>query len=111
MKEIKAIIKPNMVDPVLDVLMTIPDLPGITVSQIEGFGRQRGSIQGVSGGPYAFVRKTKLELVVGDELAEPIVEAIQRAARTGQPGDGKIFVVEVEHVVRIRTGERDDDAL
>ncbi len=111
MKEIKAIIKPNMVDPVLDVLMTIPDLPGITVSEIEGFGRQRGGVQGASGGTYAFVRKTKLELVVGDEIADSIVAAIQRAAHTGQPGDGKIFVVEVEHVVRIRTGETDDNAL
>ncbi len=111
MKEIKAIIKPNMLDPVVDALMTIPELPGLTVSQIEGFGRQRGGSAGAHEGQYAFVRKTKLEIVVRDEMADRVVDAILLAAHTGQPGDGKIFVVEVEDAVRIRTGDRNNGAL
>ena len=109
MKEIKAIVKTVMVDAVLDALMAIPDLPGVTVSEIEGFGRHRGG--GKAEGQYAFVHKSKLEIVVSDRLVDRVVGAIRDAAHTGQPGDGKIFVVDVVHAVRIRTGEEDDAAL
>ncbi len=111
MKEIKAVIKTNMVDPVLEALMVIPDLPGVTISQVEGFGRRSGGGADAPPGSYSFARKTKLELVVRDDLAGAIVAAIQQAAHTGQPDDGKIFVVEVTTAVRICTGDRNDDAL
>ena len=110
MKEIKAIVKTNMLDPVLDALMGIPGLPGVTLSEIEGFGRQRGGGDKAEG-QYAFVRKSKLEIVVPDHLVDRVVGVIREAAHTGQPGDGKIFVADVVHALRIRTGEEGDAAL
>ena len=110
MKEIKAIVKTGMLDTVLDALMGIPDLPGVTVSGIEGFGRQRGGGDEKEG-QYAFVHKSRLEIVVPDRLVGRVVAAIREAAHTGQPGDGKVFVVDVVRAVRIRTGEEGDEAL
>ncbi|HBL31604.1 MAG TPA: GlnB [Acidobacteria bacterium] len=108
MKEIKAIIQPFMVDNVLLALDAITELPGLTVSQVLGWGRQRGATvqDPVREAGHTFAKKTKLEIVVTDELAPRVVQAIVETARTGRAGDGKIFVSEVKEVVRIRTGER-----
>lgn len=113
MKEIKAIIQSFMLPFVCDALEGIPELPGVTISQVAGFGRTRGAgapeVHAEAGRDFA--KKTKVEVVVPDALADRVVEAITKAARTGKPGDGKIFVIEVAQVVRIRTGERGEDAL
>ncbi|MES1241220.1 MAG: P-II family nitrogen regulator [Acidobacteriota bacterium] len=113
MKEINAVIQPYMLDNVLLALDAIADLPGLTVSQVLGWGRERGATaqESVREAGHSFARKTKLEIVVADELAPRVVQAIVETARSGRPGDGKIFVSDVEQVVRIRTGERDEEAL
>jgi nitrogen regulatory protein P-II 1 len=107
MKEIKAIIQPYMLDHVCDALTEIEGLPGLTVSQVLGFGKSRAvdAEKVVREGGRAFARKAKVEVVVTDDMASSVVEIIARAAHTGKPGDGKIFVYEVSDVVRIRTGE------
>ncbi len=112
MKEIKAIIQPFVLERVCDALREIEGLPGVTVSQVLGWGKSRavGARDTVQEGGVAFARKTKLELVVPAALAARVVTAIESAARTGNPGDGKIFVYDVEEVVRIRTGERGTEA-
>ena len=99
MKEIKAIIKPFTLEAVIEALREIKGLPAITISPAHGLSVERGS--------FDQVLKTKLEIMVTDELAESVVQAIQKAAHTGNPGDGRIFVIPVEETVKIRTGERD----
>ncbi len=112
MKYIIAIIKPFMLDPVRDALSEI-GLQGMTVSEVKGFGRQKGHTEIYRGAEYAidFLPKVKIEIATSDDLAERIVEAIQKSAGTGKIGDGKIFVTNLEKAVRIRTGESDADAL
>jgi len=106
MKMITAIIKPFKLDDVREAVAEI-GIQGITVSEVKGFGRQRGHTELYRGAEYVvdFLPKAKLELAVADELAEQVVEAITATARTGKIGDGKIFVSDLEQVVRIRTGE------
>ena len=107
MKEIKAIIKPAMLGSVLSALRFIEGLPGITISEVKGFGKTKKS----SGEILEHDHRTKLEIIVPDELAEVTVKAIQENARTGGKGDGKIFISDVLDVVRIRTGERGRGAI
>ena len=112
MKLVTAIIKPFKLDDVRDAMNTL-GIAGLTVSEVKGFGRQKGHTEIYRGAEYTvnFLPKIKIEVVVPDERADRVVEAIAAAARTGQIGDGKIFVIEVEHALRIRTGETDSDAL
>ena len=112
MKLVTAIIKPFKLDDVRESLSEI-GVQGITVTEVKGFGRQKGHTELYRGAEYVvdFLPKVKLEVVVPDALAERVVEAIAEAAQTGRIGDGKIFVVPIETAVRIRTGERDDAAL
>lgn len=113
MKEIKAIIQPFMLDTVLLALEQLADLPGLTVSRISGWGKERGrtatNVQ--VEGTHRFANKVKLEIVVRDDVADGIVSTIQRVAHSGNPGDGKIFVIDVIDAVKIRTAERGDAAL
>ena len=106
MKKIEAIIKPFKLDDVKDALQEI-GLQGMTVVEAKGFGRQKGHTELYRGAEYVvdFLPKLKLEVVVGDDQVDAAVEAITNAARTGRIGDGKIFVSDISHVVRIRTGE------
>ncbi|MBI2468787.1 MAG: P-II family nitrogen regulator [Candidatus Rokubacteria bacterium] len=112
MKKIEAIIKPFKLDEVKDTL-TGMGVIGMTVSEVRGFGRQKGHTELYRGSEYTidFLPKIKLELVVPDAIAGKVVDAITTAARTGSIGDGKVFILSVESAVRIRTGERDEDAL
>ena len=112
MKKIEAIIKPFKLDEVKEALHEV-GVSGITVTEAKGFGRQKGHTELYRGAEYVvdFVPKVKLEVVVEDRIAERVVEAIATAARTGRIGDGKIFVSEIATVLRIRTGERDADAI
>ena len=106
MKLITAIIKPFRLDSIRDALSNA-GVQGITVTEVKGFGRQRGHTELYRGAEYVvdFLPKAKIEVVVADADAERVIEAIIDAARTGQVGDGKIFVADLEHVIRIRTGE------
>ena len=112
MKKIEAIIKPFKLDDVKDALSEI-GVHGMTAVEVKGFGRQRGHTELYKGAEYVvdFLPKVKLEVVVDDDLVPKVVEAIERAARSGKIGDGKIFVLPVDEAVRIRTGERGVDAL
>ena len=112
MKLITAIIKPFKLEEVRDALTEI-GVHGMTVTEVKGYGRQKGHTEIYRGAEYAvsFLPKIKLEVSVGPDLLGPVMDAIAAAARTGQIGDGKIFVTNVEQAVRIRTGERDLDAL
>ena len=112
MKKIEAIIKPFKLDEVKEALHEI-GLQGMTVTEAKGFGRQKGHTELYRGAEYVvdFLPKVKIEIVVGDAQVERAIEAIQQAARTGRIGDGKIFVTPVEDAIRIRTGERGNDAL
>ena len=112
MKLITAIIKPFKLEEVREALSGL-DVQGITVTEVKGFGRQKGHTELYRGAEYVvdFLPKVKLETAVADELAERAVEAIERAARTGKIGDGKVFVSALEQVIRIRTGETGDAAL
>lgn len=112
MKKVEAIIKPFKLDEVKDALNEI-GIQGITVSEIKGFGRQKGHTELYRGAEYVvdFIPKIKMEIIVSDEVVSKVVETIEQAAKTGRIGDGKIFVTPVEEVVRIRTGERGEDAL
>ena len=112
MKMVMAIIKPFKLDDVKEALHDV-GVSGITVTEAKGFGRQKGHTELYRGAEYVvdFLPKVKLEVVVEDELAERTVEAIENAARTGRIGDGKIFVLEIEQAIRIRTGEKDSDAI
>jgi len=106
MKEIKAIIQPFVLDKVIDALEVIPGLPGITISDVRGFGKA-----GDGNDPVRDVKKVKLEIMVPESMAKEVVDRIAKAAHTGNPGDGKIFVIDIEDVVKIRTGERGRDAI
>jgi nitrogen regulatory protein P-II 1 len=112
MKKIEAIIKPFKLDEVKEALHEV-GVSGITVTEAKGFGRQKGHTELYRGAEYVvdFLPKVKLEVVVDDSLADKVVEAIQTAAQTGRIGDGKIFVLPVDTAIRIRTGERDADAV
>ncbi|MDR6937877.1 MULTISPECIES: P-II family nitrogen regulator [unclassified Luteibacter] len=112
MKLVVAIIKPFKLDDVREALADV-GVQGVTVTEVKGFGRQKGHTELYRGAEYVvdFLPKIKLEVAVADDQIERVVEAIQQAARTGKIGDGKIFVSPLEQVVRIRTGELDNDAL
>ena len=112
MKLIPAIIKPFKLEVVRKAVGDV-GVQGVTVTEVRGFGRQRGHTEVYRGAEYLveFVPKTKIEIAVDDALAERVIEAIINAARTGKVGDGKIFVLDLEQVVRIRTGERDASAI
>jgi nitrogen regulatory protein P-II 1 len=112
MKKIEAIIKPFKLDEVKDALHEI-GLQGLTVVEAKGFGRQKGHTELYRGAEYVvdFLPKVKIEIVCGDDMVDRAVEAITQAARTGRIGDGKIFISEVQEVIRIRTGERGEDAV
>ena len=112
MKLITAIIKPFRLDDVRNALSEV-GVNGMTVTEVKGFGRQRGHTELYRGAEYVvdFLPKSKIEVAVSDELAERAIEAITSAAQTGKVGDGKIFVTNLEQVMRIRTGETGDSAL
>ena len=112
MKKIEAIIKPFKLDEVREALSEI-GVTGLTVTEVKGFGRQKGHTELYRGAEYVvdFLPKVKLEIVVASETVEPAIEAIVKAAYTGKIGDGKIFVTAVEQVVRIRTGETNEAAI
>ena len=112
MKKVEAIIRHFMLDDVKDALMQ-QGVHGMTVVEVHGFGRQKGHAEVYRGSEYAveFVPKVKIEVVVADADSSRVVEAISRVAKTGQVGDGKIFITPLENVVRIRTGEAGDEAI
>jgi nitrogen regulatory protein PII len=112
MKMVMAIVKPFKLDDVREALAEV-GVQGITVTEVKGFGRQRGHTELYRGAEYVvdFLPKIKIEVAVTDELLERVVDAIQRGANSGKIGDGKIFVWQLDQVVRIRTGELDGDAL
>ena len=112
MKKIEAIIKPFKLDEVKEALQEV-GIQGITVTEAKGFGRQKGHTELYRGAEYVvdFLPKVKIEVVIGDDLVDKAVEAIQNAARTGRIGDGKIFISTIEQAIRIRTGESGVEAL
>ena len=112
MKKIEAIIKPFKLDDVREALAEV-GITGMTVSEVKGFGRQKGHTELYRGAEYMvdFLPKVKLEIVVTEDVADKCVETITETAQTGKIGDGKIFVTDIERVVRIRTGEEDEDAI
>ena len=112
MKKIEAIIKPFKLDEVKTALTKI-GVQGMTVSEVKGFGRQKGHSESYRGTEYAidFLPKSKIEIIIPDELVTPVIETIERTAKTGKIGDGKIFLSQVEEIIRIRTGERGKDAI
>ena len=112
MKKIEAVIKPFKLDEVREALSEI-GISGLTVTEVKGFGRQKGHTELYRGAEYVvdFLPKIKIEIVVNGEQVDPAIEAIIKAARTGKIGDGKIFVMSVEQVVRIRTGETNEAAI
>ena len=112
MKLITAIIKPFKLDEVREALATV-GVQGITVTEVKGFGRQKGHTELYRGAEYVvdFLPKVKVEAAVGDEMVDQVVEALEKSARTGKIGDGKIFVYSLEQVIRIRTGETGELAL
>ena len=112
MKKIEAIIKPFKLDEVREALSEV-GVTGLTVTEVKGFGRQKGHTELYRGAEYVvdFLPKVKVEAAIKDELLEQVVETIEKAASTGKIGDGKIFVFDVEQVIRIRTGETGEEAL
>ncbi len=112
MKKVEAIIKPFKLDEVKESLSAI-GIQGLTVGEVKGFGRQKGHTELYRGAEYVvdFLPKVKLEIIVADDMVAAVVETIEKAARTGRIGDGKIFVLPVDEVIRIRTGERGRDAV
>ncbi len=112
MKMVMAVIKPFKLEDVRDALAKI-GVSGLTASDVTGFGRQKGQKQGEPDNrdDVTFVQKTKLEIVVSDDLCDPVIDTIQKVAHTGRIGDGKIFVYNIERAVRIRTGEEDKNAV
>ncbi len=112
MKKVEAIFKPFKLDDVKEALNNI-GIHGLTVTEVKGYGRQKGHTELYRGAEYVvdFVPKVKIEVVISDEQLSLVVEAIMSSAKTGRIGDGKIFVLPVEEVIRIRTGERDEEAL
>ncbi len=112
MKKIEAIVKPFKLDDVKEALNEI-GIQGMTISEVKGYGRQKGHKEIYRGAEYVvdFIPKVKIEIIVDSERADLVVEAIQKAANTGKIGDGKIFVFSVEEVIRVRTGEKGTDAI
>jgi len=112
MKKIEAIIRPHLLDAVRNALQEV-DVIGMTISEVQGYGRQRGHTETYRGAEYQieFVPKIKIEVIISEDIEDSVVEAIQKTARTGKFGDGKIFVAPTEEVIRIRTGERGEAAL
>ena len=112
MKMIVAVIKPSRLDAVLEAV-TEAGASGLTVTEVRGYGRQRGKTEVYRGAEYEvkLLPKVKLEIAVPDDAAEGVVESITRSSNTGKIGDGKVFVLDLEAALRIRTGERDDDAI
>jgi nitrogen regulatory protein P-II 1 len=112
MKKIEAIIKPFKLDEVREALSEL-GVSGLTVTEVKGFGRQKGHTELYRGAEYVvdFLPKVKIEVIVGEDLVDRAIESVVRAARTGKIGDGKIFVTNVEQVVRIRTGESGEAAV
>ena len=112
MKQVTAIIKPFKLDEVREALSAI-GVQGITVTEVKGFGRQKGHTELYRGAEYVvdFLPKVKIEAAIAADMLDQVIEAIEKAAKTGKIGDGKIFVYDVEQVVRIRTGETGPDAL
>jgi nitrogen regulatory protein P-II 1 len=112
MKKIEAIIKPFKLDEVKDALNAL-GIAGMTVTEVKGFGRQKGHVELYRGAEYdiSFIPKVKLEIVVTDGIAEKVISTIMEKAKTGKIGDGKIFVSKIEEVVRIRTGEKGETAI
>ena len=112
MKKIEAIIKPFKLDEVKEALQEV-GLRGLTICEAKGFGRQKGHSELYQGAEYEvdFVPKVKIELVLADDMVDTAIEAIQSAARTGRIGDGKIFLMDVQEAIRIRTGESGEDAV
>ncbi len=112
MKKVEAIIKPFKLDEVKESLNEI-GIQGITISEVKGFGRQKGHTELYRGAEYVvdFIPKIKIEIIVADSILPQVVESIEKSAKTGRIGDGKIFVTNVEEVIRIRTGETGEDAL
>ena len=112
MKKIEAIVKPFKLDEVREALADV-GVSGLTVTEVKGFGRQKGHTELYRGAEYVvdFLPKVKIEVVVTEQMVEPAIEAIIKAARTGKIGDGKVFVTSVEQTVRIRTGELNEQAV
>ena len=112
MKTVEAIIKPFKLDEVKDVLSEV-GVQGMTVTEVKGFGRTGGKKEVYRGSAYVvdFVPKVKLEIVVSDDITHSVLDAIEKSAKTGRIGDGKIFVTPVDEAVRIRTGEKGDEAI
>ena len=112
MKKIEAIIKPFKVDEVKEALNLV-GVMGLTVSEVKGYGRQRGHTELYRGAEYAidFLPKIKIEVIIEDSMIDQVVEAIQAKAQNGRIGDGKIFVYDISEVIRIRTGEKDSEAV
>jgi nitrogen regulatory protein P-II 2 len=112
MKHITAIIKPFKLDDVREALADI-NIQGMTITEVKGFGRQKGHTELYRGAEYVvdFLPKLKIELAITDDLVDLVIDAIEQSAKTGKIGDGKIFVMPLEHIVRIRTGETGDSAI
>ncbi|MBF0534436.1 MAG: P-II family nitrogen regulator [Nitrospirae bacterium] len=112
MKKIEAIIKPFKLDEVKDALNAV-GVQGLTMTEVKGYGRQKGHTEVYRGAEYVvdFIPKVKIEVVIDDSMLAKVVETIEKTAKTGKIGDGKIFIYSVEDVLRIRTGERGHDAL
>ena len=112
MKMIVAIIKPSRLDEVLDAVTEV-GASGVTVTEVRGYGRQRGKTEVYRGAEYEvkLLPKVKLEIAVSDDMAQQVIEAVARAANSGKIGDGKVFVLDLEQALRIRTGERDASAI
>ncbi|MEJ2818017.1 MULTISPECIES: P-II family nitrogen regulator [unclassified Caulobacter] len=112
MKMIVAVIKPSRLDAVLEAV-TEAGASGLTVTEVRGYGRQKGKTEVYRGAEYEvkLLPKVKLEIAVANDVVEPVVEALQRSANTGKIGDGKVFVMDLEQALRIRTGERDAAAI
>jgi nitrogen regulatory protein P-II 1 len=112
MKKIEAIIRPHLLDAVRNALQEV-NVTGMTISEVQGYGRQKGHTETYRGTEYQieFIPKIKIEVVVSEDIEESAVEAIMKTARTGKFGDGKVFVVNLNDAIRIRTGERGEAAL
>jgi nitrogen regulatory protein P-II 1 len=112
MKKIEAVLKPFKLDEVREALSEI-GVSGLTVTEVKGFGRQKGHTELYRGAEYVvdFIPKIKLEIAVSDDLVGKVVETIQNSAKTGRIGDGKIFIISLEEAIRVRTGEKGDDAV
>ncbi len=112
MKKVEAIIRPHLLEAVRNALHEV-NVAGMTISEVQGYGRQRGHTETYRGTEYQieFIPKIKIEVIIPDDTEDSVVEAIMKTARTGKFGDGKIFVVAMDDVIRIRTGERGEAAL